>query len=106
MMSDIDDAGKPARAPVKIRIKIDDTTARGVYANTAVVHHNDAEFVLDFLFSELPRMQAQVVSRVITNPRSAKQLAQGLSSLIARYEARFGEIPLPQTPSMDEGNYH
>jgi len=105
-MSTNDDSSSPQRPPVKMRIKIDDAMARGVYSNTAVVHHNDAEFVLDFLFSEIPRMQSQVVARIITNPRSAKQLARGLTELIARYESRFGEIALPQAPVIDEGNYH
>ncbi|MBN2339956.1 MAG: DUF3467 domain-containing protein [Deltaproteobacteria bacterium] len=96
----------PAKS-TRMRIKIDDATSKGAYSNTAVVHNNEMEFVIDFLFAEPPRMQAHVVSRVVTNPKAAKQLAIGLTELVKRYEERHGELKIsPLTPKVDSENYH
>ena len=85
---------------IKMNVKVDDAIAKGVYSNTAFMHNNENEFVLDFLFAEpsTGQGQAHVVSRVITNPRSAKQLAMGLKSLVDRYEEHFGEIVISKAP--------
>lgn len=103
------EGGAPSKSVKRprMRIKIEDGVAKGVYSNNAVVQHNDTEFVLDFLFVEPPRSQGHVVSRIVTNPKAVKQLANGLSALIKRYEERFGEIEVPQGgPSVDPKGYH
>ena len=82
---------------IRLNIKVDDSTARGIYSNTAFIHHTENEFILDFVFTEPGRPQAHVVSRIITNPKAAKQLALGLKSLVDRYEERFGTINMPQS---------
>ncbi len=89
----------------RVQIKMEDEIAKGKYANVAVLHNNDSEFVLDFIFMEPQRGQGRVVSRIISNPRTAKRLLAGLSELVANYEKRFGEIQLPPMPS-PKGNYH
>lgn len=95
------------RKGARMRVKIDDAVAKGVYSNTAVVHNNEMEFVLDFLFVEPPRLQGHVVSRIVTNPRAAKQLALGLAELVKRYEERYGELKITQKdPAVDPNNYH
>ena len=106
-MSD-DDSTKnsPAeKSGARVHIKMDDDTAKGKYANVAVLHNNDAEFVLDFVFMEPQRGQGRVASRVIVNPRTAKRLLMGLTELVSNYEKRFGEIPMPPAPT-PKGNYH
>ena len=89
----------------RFHIKMDDETAKGNYANVAIIHNNDAEFVLDFVFMEPRRGYGRVVSRVIANPRTAKKLLMGLTELVSNFEKRFGEIPLPPAPS-PQANYH
>jgi hypothetical protein len=93
------------KSNARFHIKMDDETAKGTYANMAVMHNNDAEFVFDFVFMEPQRGQGRVVSRIIANPRTAKRMLMGLTDLVANFEKRFGEIPLPSAPS-PKGNYH
>lgn len=105
-MNDDRSADNPAseKSP-RVHIKVDDETAKGTYANVAIMHNNDSEFVFDFVFMEPQRGQGRVVSRIISNPRTAKRLLMGLSDLVANFEKRFGEIPMPSAPS-PKGNYH
>lgn len=93
--------------PGRMRVKIDDAVAKGAYSNTTVVHNNEMEFMLDFLFVEPPRLQGHVVSRIVTNPKAAKQLAQGLTELVKRYEERHGEVKIAKGgPGVDPKSYH
>jgi len=98
------DPGK-GKGPVRLQIKAADEVARGTYANLAVVHHNDSEFVMDFVFVEPQRPNGQVVSRVVASPKTAKRHLLALQELVRRYEQRFGEIELPKAPP-PQGAYH
>ena len=104
-MSDETPKGSPEKQAPKFNIKLDDQIAKGTYANVAVLHNSDAEFILDFVFMEPQRGRGQVVSRVISNPKTAKKLMLGLTEIVAAYEKRFGEIPLPKAPG-PKGTYH
>ena len=94
------------KGPVRLQIKVGEDTARGVYANLALVHSNDSEFVIDFVFAEPQRAAGHVVSRVVVNPRTAKRLMAGMTELVRRYEERFGEIPLPEPGPPVGTSYH
>ncbi len=89
----------------KLNIKVSDDMAKGSYANLAIIHNNDVEFVLDFVFAEPQRQKGQVVSRVVTNPRTAKRLLVGLTELLRVYEERFGTIAIPEKGPV-KGTYH
>ena len=92
--------GKP-----RLNIKVNDEVAKGSYANLAIVHNNDFEFIYDFVFVEPQRPQGQVISRVVTSPRTAKRLLNGLGELVRLYEDRFGTIKVPD-PGHQQGTYH
>jgi hypothetical protein len=96
--------GRP-QAPVALKIGAEAQVAKGVYANLSIVHNNESEFVLDFIFTEPQRAQGHVVSRVIVNPKGAKRLLLGLTELVRRYEERFGEIEATTGPIV-QGKYH
>ena len=101
-----DEKSKPAKAPKgSLNIKLTDEIAKGTYANLGIVHNNDAEFVFDFIFMEPQRRQGQVVSRVVTNPKTVKRLLGGLTELVQNYEERFGKIEIPKMSS-PKGTYH
>lgn len=100
-----DDAGGAPKGPVAIKISAADAVAKGVYANLSLIHNNDVEFILDFIFAEPQRPHGHVVARVVTNPKAVKRLSIGLAELIRRYEERFGEIPVPAQANV-QGRYH
>lgn len=70
------------------------------YANLAFISHTPAELVIDFA-QYLPRMpRGKVVARVIMSPLHAKMLQYALAQNLATYERQFGEVKLPQKPSL------
>jgi hypothetical protein len=77
----------------RLSIKISDEVLRGVYSNSLMVMHTDKEFVFDFLSMFPP--QGSVNARVIVRPESAKRMLKALRENVDRYEARFGEIQVP-----------
>ena len=89
----------------RLSIKVSDEQAKVTYANVAIIHNNDAEFIFDFVFMEPQRGQGHVVSRIVSNPRTAKRLMKGLTELIKSYEERFGPIPIPEN-APPKGSYH
>jgi hypothetical protein len=101
-----DAAGGVQDKAVRLQIKAADDVAKGVFANLALMHHTDAEFILDFVFVEPQRPVGQVVSRVVLTPRAVKRTLVGLQELVRRFEERFGQIPLPDPAPKTTGNYH
>jgi len=96
----------PNKGPMRLQIKVTEDAARGVYANLALVHSNESEFVLDFVFAEPQRPAGQVVSRVVVNPRTAKRLMKGMQEVVRRFEERFGEIAVPDQGAPNGTSYH
>ena len=74
-------------------VDIDEATARGTYANMALITHSETEFLLDFIFLQPRSPRAKVLSRIISSPAHAKRLLWALKDNIEKYEARFGAIP-------------
>lgn len=92
---------------VKLEIQLDEEIAQGIYANLAVVNHNESEFVIDLIFVQPQAPRAKVRSRVILSPHHAKRFVAALKENISRYEKSFGEIKSTQQ-IIDEsaGQYH
>jgi len=74
----------------EIKVRLLDSVAAGVYANSMMVHHSATEFVLDFTMVE--GSAGIVVSRVVTTPAHAKRIAAALQENLAKYEAAYGPI--------------
>ena len=95
-------AKKKRPRKVKVAEKVTDTSQRevglhataeiltGAYCNVAQVKHTHREFILDFVLG-VDNHNA-LVSRVITSPAHAKELANVLAGNIAQYEKSYGEI--------------
>lgn len=85
---------------------LDESTAQGEYINFANILHAPSEFVIDLGRVVPGRNDVKIYSRVIMTPLHAKQLLAALSTNVALYEQKFGEIniqqheqPLVQEPS-------
>jgi hypothetical protein len=75
----------------EFKLELDKDTARGRYANMAVIAHTKDEFIIDFALA-YPGQAPMVSSRIITSPQHAKALLKSLEDNLRRYEERFGEI--------------
>ena len=86
----------PAVQP--LQVEIDETVARGTYANLALISHSETEFLLDFLFLQPQAPKTKVLSRIVSSPVHAKRLLWALQDNIQKYEARFGKIAAGENP--------
>jgi|LSQX01.1.fsa_nt_gb hypothetical protein len=82
--------GVPKRAEVKVRMP--EQIAGGVYANSMMVHHTPAEFIMDFTM--VVAGNGQVVARVITSPTHMKHILGALADNVRKYEAAHGSIDM------------
>lgn len=67
---------------------------KGKYCNLAMIKHTEREFIFDFFLSI--DNHNFLSSRVITNPKHAKEICDVLANNLKRYENRYGQI-LPKT---------
>ena len=72
------------------------------YANLARISHSPADIVIDFAHILPGETTANIRSRVVMTPLSAKLLLRALNENLARYEAAFGEIMVPSNSSLAE----
>lgn len=94
---------EPKQVPVKVTIE--DATADGQYVNFANILHNPTEFVIDFGRVVPGRGEVKIMSRILTTPFHAKQLARALQQNIEIYERSYGEIRADfPTQSLDTGD--
>lgn len=65
------------------------------YANLARISHSPTEFVIDLGHMLPGESAANVSSRIVMTPFSAKLLLRALAENLARYETALGEIKVP-----------
>lgn len=83
--------GKPAFPPL---VMPEGMTPK--YSNLARISHTPSEMILDFS-ALLPGAKPEVVSRVLMSPVGAKMFYRALGENLARYEASFGPIQIPNS---------
>jgi hypothetical protein len=72
------------------------------YTNLARISHSPTDIVIDFAHILPNETSANVRSRLVMTPLSAKLLLLALTENIARYESAFGEITMPSNSSLAE----
>lgn len=74
----------PGKIPSQlIRVSTLPETARGVYANIAVIKHTPREFVIDFVLGL--EGENQLVSRVIMSPEHTQAFSEALKINLERF---------------------
>src|SRR5512133_2007253 len=73
-----------------------------VNANLARISHSPADIVIDFAHILPGENVANIQSRIVMTPLSAKLLLRALTENLARYEAAFGEIQIPGNNTLAE----
>ncbi|HJS20177.1 MAG TPA: DUF3467 domain-containing protein [Anaerolineales bacterium] len=73
-----------------------------VYANLARISHSPADIVVDFAHILPGENTANIQSRIVMSPLSAKLLLRALTENLARYETAFGEITVPGNSTLAE----
>lgn len=69
---------------------------QSVYSNVVRISHTPTDFVLDFV-QVLPAQARNLIrSRILMSPVGAKLFLRAFAENLARYEASFGEITIPQ----------
>lgn len=87
--------------PTGPRINVPEGT-EPVYANLARISHSPADIVIDFAHILPGESTANIQSRVVMSPLSAKLLMHALTENLGRYEAAFGEIKVPGNTTLAE----
>jgi hypothetical protein len=72
------------------------------YTNLARISHSPADIVVEFAHLLPGETTANMRSRVVMSPLSAKLFLRALAENLARYEAAFGEIIVPSNNSLAE----
>lgn len=72
------------------------------YANLVRIAHSPSELVFDFAHLLPGSLPAQVRARIVMSPLGAKLFYRALAENLAKYEAAFGEIPVPGSSSLAE----
>ena len=87
--------------PTGPKINIPEGT-QPAYVNLARISHSPADIVIDFAQLLPGETIANIQSRVVMTPLSAKLLMGALTENITRYEAAFGEIKIPGNSTLAE----
>ena len=82
------------RREMKVKVKLDDSVAQGMYVNLALVNHSQSEFTIDAMYVQPQQPLATVRARIISSPQHTKRLLVALQENVRRYEERFGPIEL------------
>ena len=91
----------PKAAPKRKTINIQIPEGLDVtYANLARIAHSPSDIVMDFAHLLPNETQAQIKARVLMSPLSAKLFHRALGENLARFEAAFGEIKVPQNNTL------
>jgi hypothetical protein len=83
---------KPGRPSVLLEASAE---LQAIYANLARISHSPADIVMDFAHLLPGEKKTRIAARIVMSPLSAKLLHRALGENLARYEAAFGEIPMP-----------
>ena len=84
----------------QLKVKTDDATLKGAYANNMQVAHTKEEFIIDFMNMFPP--VATLNARVIVSPGHMKRMLAALAENVKRYEETYGKLEAANAPAEQE----
>jgi hypothetical protein len=88
---------KPAAGRVQVHLPAD---LEPIYSNLALITNSPSEIVIDFAQIMPQVAQARVRARLVLTPLNAKLVLRALTDHLARFEAQFGQITVPDSNSL------
>ena len=88
---------KPAAGRVQVHLPAD---LEPIYSNLALITNSPSEIVIDFAQIMPQVAQARVRARLVLTPLNAKLVLRALTEHLARFEAQFGQITVPDSTSL------
>ena len=87
---------KPARINVELPAELE-----AIYANLALISHSASEIIVDFARAMPNKPKAKIHSRIVMTPMNAKLFHQALADNLKKFEAKYGEIKIPENIILD-----
>ncbi len=87
---------QPNRLSVELPNELEAT-----YANLALISHSTSEVIIDFARVMPNKPKAKIYSRIVMTPMNAKLLHRALSDNLKKFEAKYGEIKIPENVILD-----
>ena len=72
-----------------------------IYANLTMISHSASEIIMDFARVMPNKPKARIHSRIVMTPINAKLLNQALADNLRKFEAKYGEIVIPDNVKLD-----
>ena len=89
----------PPKPPGRVQVQLP-ADLSPTYSNFAMITNSPSEIVVDFaqIMPQVP--QARIRARIVMTPLNAKLVLRALTDHLARFEAQYGEIPVPEVPTL------
>jgi len=87
---------QPARINVELPADLE-----AIYANLTLISHSTSEVILDFARVMPNKPKAKIYSRIVMTPMNAKLLYRALGENLQKFEAKYGEITIPENVILD-----
>jgi hypothetical protein len=90
---------KPPTPGARVQVHLP-ANLQPTYANFALITNSPSEIVMDLaqIMPQIP--DARVQARIIMTPLNAKLFSRALGEHLARFEAQYGEIAVPEGGSL------
>jgi hypothetical protein len=92
---------KPSeKQPTRINVELP-ADLEAIYANLTLISHSTSEIIIDFARAMPNKPKAKIRSRIVMTPMNAKLLHRALGENLGKFEAKYGEITIPDNIIID-----
>ena len=88
------------KQPTRINVELP-ANLEAIYANMTLISHSTSEVIIDFARIMPNKPKAKIHSRIVMTPMNAKLLLRALGENLGKFEAKYGEITIPENIVLD-----